>query len=120
MANNTIFYDATLRRYDSPDYKETIHIISRVPLTVEMLASINSRHEEEIDSYILTLMNYEELVMLMGPQIQYFHMNDDFCILKVIDSKHNRMEDAPEWVIRRPQDDYYSTTRKVVGAGVWS
>lgn len=119
MANSrTIYYDAVLKRYDSPDYKETIHIISRVPFTVEMLASINSRHEEEVNSYFLTYMNYQELVSLMGPQIRHFHMNDDFCILKIIDSKHNRMEDAPDWVIRRPQDDYYSTTREVVGAGV--
>lgn len=111
-------YHLVLKRFEKEDYKEVVHILSRKHITLDMMATINSNHEEEKWNYEYDILTRSEATLL-GWHTAEFRPEDDFIIFKIINKKYNRMDGAPDWVIRRPQDDYWNEYVEVIGTGKW-
>lgn len=112
-----MLYHLVVKRFEKEDYKEVVHILSRKPITLDMMASINSKHEEEKWNYHYDVLDDSEAQTLLG--YRRFYPEYDFIIFKIVHKKFNRMGDAPDWVIRRPQDDYWNIYTEEIAQSNW-
>ena len=111
----------TFKRNDeSLGMYETIHVIYNGELTDEMMASINQHHHGEKDRYRYSTIESNELLPLLGWRYGQLPEQWDLLIVSIKHIRHHRMDGAPNWVIRRPQDYYLSEAIiDIIYAGEW-
>ena len=112
----------TFKRNDeSIGIYETIHVIGNMDITDEMMAQINQHHIVEKDRYQRGHISTTDLHPLLGWQLGKLPEKWDLLIVSIKHMRHHRMDGAPDWVIRRPQDYYLSEAFvNIIYVGDWN
>lgn len=99
---------------------ETIHVIGNMELTDELMAQINQHHLIEQYRYQRSYLSTNDLHSLLGWKLGKLPEKWDLLIVSIKHIRHHRMDGAPDWVIRRPQDFYLSEAFiDIIYAGEW-
>ena len=109
------------RNDESLGMYEIIHVIRRNgELNDEIMAQINQHHLVEKYRYSYGFISESELPTLLSWRISKLPEKWDLLIVSIKHIRHHRMDGAPDWVIRRPQDFYLSEAIvDIIYAGEW-